>query len=169
LQNEEAVDKVPVSFNKVREAISAVNDDDVHRAVGLIERLPQQRRAEGYSRLLNQCAKVSPVETVESVLERYERFCRGHDRNKPDVRDYTNVVLSYGRHGLLEAAFARVEKMTQRGPAPNTITYNILVNACCKAGDMELAGNHHTHPSTDRERLRPTRCRVSVVCVARLV
>ena len=87
------------------------------------------------------------METVEEVLARYEGFCRDQPldqastgREKPDVRDYTNLVLALGRHHRLEHAFERVERMVQKGPAPNTITYNALVNACCKAGDMELAG-----------------------------
>ena len=50
---------------------------------------------------------------------------------------YTSIILGYCRLGMLDEAVRVLNEMFVSGESPNLVTYNILIDGFCKAGNRK--------------------------------
>ena len=77
---------------------------------------------------------LSEMGLVEEALCVYIRL-----KDLPAVRACNALLHGFGNAGWLDSMLEFYRQMGSRGLSPDVVTYGILINGCCRKGDLSKA------------------------------
>ncbi|KAI3435397.1 CBS domain-containing protein [Psidium guajava] len=87
--------------------------------------------------LLNALIEAGDLRRANGLLARYGSVL--HEGGRPSILMYNLLMKGYINSGFPQAALNVHEKMSQQGLDPDRLTYNTLILACIKTGNLDAA------------------------------
>ncbi|CAH2073203.1 unnamed protein product [Thlaspi arvense] len=100
---------------------------------GLLDALINAADAE----LLKNCSSAGDLRRANGLLARYGTLLL--ERGGPSVLIYNLLMKGYINSGSPHAAVVLLDEMLRLGLEPDRATYNTLIHACVKCGDLDVA------------------------------